>query len=100
MQKKSDSFCIKDSDCTELFGVSVSETMAARGLVNGRGPPRSGGRDSAKRVVSDTDTPKSSLEYRTKYTKGTVPIVYFCVFLQKRLWYGKDQECWYFDFGR
>ena len=25
--------------------------MAARGLVNGRGPPRSGGRDSAKRVV-------------------------------------------------
>ena len=22
--------------CTELFGVSVSETMAARGLVNGR----------------------------------------------------------------
>ena len=32
----------------------VSETMAARGLVNGRGPPRSGGRDSAKRVVSET----------------------------------------------
>ena len=32
--------------------------MAARGLVNGRGPPLSGGRDSAKRVVSDTDTPK------------------------------------------
>ena len=30
--------------------------MAARGLVNGRGPPRSGGRDSAKRVVSDTYT--------------------------------------------
>ena len=46
--------------CTELFGVSVSETMAARGLVNGRGPLRSSGRDSAKRVVSDTDTPKSS----------------------------------------
>ena len=32
--------------------------MAARGLVNGRGPPRSGGRDSAKRVVSDTYTLK------------------------------------------
>ena len=73
---KSGSFCVKDSDCTELFGVSVSETMAARGHVNGRGPPRSGGRDSAKRVVSDTDTPKSSLEYRTKNTEGTVPIVY------------------------
>ena len=40
-------------------------------------------RDSAKRVVSDTDTPKSSLKYRTKYTEGTVPIVYFCVLLQK-----------------
>jgi len=52
----------KDSFCAELFGVSVSETMAARGLVNGRGPLRSSGRDSAKRVVSDTDTPKSSLE--------------------------------------
>ena len=43
----------------ELFGVSVSETMAARGHVNGRGPRRRRGRDSAKRVVSDTDTPKS-----------------------------------------
>ena len=40
--------------------------MAARGLVNGRGPPRSGGRDSAKRVVSDTYTPGC--------TEGTVPI--------------------------
>jgi len=52
----------KDSFCAELFGVSVSETMAARGLVNGRGPLRSSGRDSEKRVVSDTDIPKSSLE--------------------------------------
>ena len=67
------------SRCTELFGVSVSETMAARGLVNGRVPvPKKmlwkvgvysrlseclirDGRDSAaRRVVSDTDTPKSS----------------------------------------
>ena len=37
----------------ENFMGIVSETMAARGLVNGRGPPRSGGRDSAKRVVSE-----------------------------------------------
>ena len=28
--------------------------MAARGLVNGRGPRRRRGRDSAKRVVQDT----------------------------------------------
>ena len=44
------------------FEVSVSETMAARGLVNGRGPRRRRGRDSAKRVVSDTDTSKVLLE--------------------------------------
>ena len=31
--------------------------MAARGLVNGRGPLRRSGRDSAKRVVSDTIPP-------------------------------------------
>ena len=54
--------------------------MAARGLVNGRGPQHKkmfwkvgvysclserfirDGRDSAKRVVSDTDTPKVLLE--------------------------------------
>ena len=40
--------------------------MAARGLVNGRGPSRSDGRDSAKRVVSDTDTPKSFPEKTDK----------------------------------
>ena len=40
----------------------VSRTMAARGLVNGRGPLRRSGRDSAKRVVSDTDTPKVLLD--------------------------------------
>ena len=34
-----------------FFGVLADKTMAARGHVNGRGPPRSGGRDSAKRVV-------------------------------------------------
>ena len=51
----------KNQDCTELFRVSVSETMAARGLVNGRGPRRRRGRDSAaRRVVSETDTLKSS----------------------------------------
>ena len=72
------------------FGVSVSETMAARGLVNGRGPCsrrcsgrwelvhifRGGllwcGRDSAKRVVSDTDTQKFSWR---KGTDRTVPFV-------------------------
>ena len=31
--------------------------MAARGLVNGRGPRRRRGRDSAKRVVSETIYP-------------------------------------------
>ena len=51
-----------ESKVHRTFGVSVSETMAARGLVNGRGPLRSSGRDSAKRVVSDTDTPKVLLE--------------------------------------
>ena len=56
------SFCVKASDCTELFGVSVSETIDARVAVNGKGPLRRSGRDSAPsgRVVSDTDTPKSS----------------------------------------
>ena len=36
--------------------------MAARGHVNGRGPRRRRGRDSAKRVVSDTDTLKNTHE--------------------------------------
>ena len=40
------------------LGYRVSETIDARVAVNGRGPPRSGGRDSAKRVVSDTLYPK------------------------------------------
>ena len=35
--------------------------MAARGLVNGRGPLRRSGRDSAKRVVSETIPFKFSL---------------------------------------
>ena len=50
--------------------------MAARGLVNGRGPRRRRGRDRTFRsVVSDTDTPKSFLERCTLSAEGTVPIV-------------------------
>ena len=56
------SSCINASDCTELFGVSVSETIDARVAVNGRGPrPKGvGGIGPERAVVSDTDTPKSS----------------------------------------
>ena len=43
-------------------GYIVSETMAARGLVNGRGPLRRSGRDSAKRVVSETISPLVPLD--------------------------------------
>ena len=45
----------------ENFMGIVSETMAARGLVNGRGPLRRSGRDSAKRVVSEIIPIKFSL---------------------------------------
>ena len=34
-----------DDILTFCFGVVGLKTLAARGLVNGRGPPRSGGRD-------------------------------------------------------
>jgi len=67
------SFCMNDPDCTELFGVSVSETIDARVAVNGRGPfcvskikegsshwPMDNGIGPERSVVSDTDTPKSS----------------------------------------
>ena len=54
--------CVNDPDCTELFGVSVSETIDARVAVNGRGPrPKGvGGIGPERSVVSDTDIPKSS----------------------------------------
>ena len=52
----------RDGSSCVFFRVSVSETMAARGHVNGRGPRRRRGRDSAKRVVSDTDTLKNTHE--------------------------------------
>ena len=43
----------------ELFwGIGIRNRRHPR-RVRGRGPPHSGGRDSAKRVVSDTDTPKN-----------------------------------------
>jgi len=58
------------------FGVYVSRTMAALGLVRGRGPPRSGGRDSAKRVVLETYTPKPQLE--TKKEDDDVIATLFC----------------------
>jgi len=43
--------------------------MAALGLVRGRGPPRSGGRDSAKRVVLELCYGKTILLTKRKLKK-------------------------------
>ena len=68
---------------SKLFGVSVSETIDAHVAVNGRGPPRSGGRDRAFRpVVSDTDTPKSFREKRID-DKMYAERSYLCIFMLK-----------------
>ena len=56
--------------------------MAARGLVNGRGPLRRSGRDSAKRVVSDTYTPKLypyQARLATSSMMRTTVIMAFCM---------------------
>ena len=41
-----------------FLGVLAGKTIDAHVAVNGRGPPRSGGRDSAKRVVLTSMPPK------------------------------------------
>ena len=81
-EKREDSFSDEPPRWANFFGVSVSETMAARGHVNGRGPRRRRGRDSAKRVVSDTDTPKKFPEERT-IDKMYADNDQMCIFMPK-----------------